>query len=218
MSGLLPRVRLAALLLVSLGFAGCQTITPYDYTNFHEHPPRSILILPPLNQSTAVEATYGYLSTVTRPVAERGYYVYPVAVIDRLLKENGMPSAGEMHQVPLAKVREITGADAVLYPVVRQYGTKFHLISSDTIVSVSARLVDTRTGTLIWEGEGVAERGSGQGQSLLADVIGALVTQVIAANSDPARNLCRVANVQLFTTTTRGLPYGPYHPEAGKNP
>src|ERR1700739_4544534 len=79
--------------------AGCQTTQPYDYTNFHAHPPRSILILPPLNQSNAVEGTYGYLSTVSSPVAELGYYVFPVQVVDQFLKENGMPTAGEMHQV-----------------------------------------------------------------------------------------------------------------------
>src|SRR5262249_17607729 len=77
---------------------GCATPTPYDYTNYREHPPRSILVLPPLNESTAVGATYSYLSTVTRPLAEMGYYVFPVAVVDQFLKENGLPSAGEMHQ------------------------------------------------------------------------------------------------------------------------
>jgi len=73
---------------------------------FRAHPPRSILILPPLNESTALEGTYGYLSTVTQPVAEHGYYVFPVEVVDRFLKENGMPTAGEMHQVPLNRVRK----------------------------------------------------------------------------------------------------------------
>jgi hypothetical protein len=38
-----------------------------------------------------VEATYGALSTVTLPLAEMGYYVYP---LDRFLRENGMPTAG----------------------------------------------------------------------------------------------------------------------------
>src|SRR5689334_11689297 len=107
--------RLATLLWVGLLLAGCQTVTPYDYTNFRAHPPRSILVLPPLNESTAIEGTYGYLTTVTRPVAERGYYVFPVAVVDQFMKDNGLPTANEMQQAPLAKVAEITGADAVLF-------------------------------------------------------------------------------------------------------
>ena len=58
--------------------AGCQTVKPYDYTNFRAHPPRSILVLPPLNDSTAIEGTYGYLSTVSNTVSVGVYQ--PVAI------------------------------------------------------------------------------------------------------------------------------------------
>ena len=119
---------------------------PYDYTNFRAHSPRSILVLPPLNESTDVRGTYGYLSTVTVPLAEMGYYVYPVAVVDQFLKENGQPTAGEMHQIPPAKIRDIIGADAVLYVTLKQYGTKYQVLNSATIVTVTASLVDTATG------------------------------------------------------------------------
>ena len=117
-----------------LAFVGCATRQPYDYTNYRQHPPRSILVLPPLNESVDVQATYGYLSTVTLPLAELGYYVFPVQVVDQFLKENGMPTAGEMHQVPLSKVSEIIGADAVLYVTIQQYGSKYQVINSATLV------------------------------------------------------------------------------------
>ena len=35
-------------LALTVMFTGCATKT-YDYTNFRAHPPRSILVLPPLN-------------------------------------------------------------------------------------------------------------------------------------------------------------------------
>ena len=70
-------------------FTGCAT-KPYDYTNLRAHPPRSILVLPPINESTDTRGTYGYLSTVTKPLAEMGYYVYPVAVVNQFMKENGL--------------------------------------------------------------------------------------------------------------------------------
>ena len=54
-----------------------------DYTAFRASKPRSILVLPPLNNSPDVRATYSYLSTVTQPLAEAGYYVFPVALVDR---------------------------------------------------------------------------------------------------------------------------------------
>ncbi len=43
--------------------------TPYNYENFRAAKPRSILILPPMSNSTDVRATYSYLSAVTMPGA-----------------------------------------------------------------------------------------------------------------------------------------------------
>lgn len=196
---------------LSLMLTGCVTPQePYDYTNFHAHPPRSILVLPPLNESTAVEGTYEYLSTVTFPVAEMGYYVYPVSVTDHFMKDNGMPTAGEMHQVSLDKVREIIGADAVLYLTLKEYGSKYEVLASETRVVVQGKLVDTRTGLLLWEGTGMAQEGSGAGGNLIADLVAAAVTQVVASSVNEVHQVSRMANANLFMTKDRGLPYGPY--------
>ena len=208
----------ASLLLVAIVLAGCVSgPAPYDYSEFRASPPRSILILPPLDETTSVTGPYSYLATVSRPVAERGYYVFPVAVVDQLLKENGMPTPGEMHQVALDKLRASTGADAVLYPILHQYGTKYVVLSSTTTVDVSVRLVDTRSGKLLWEGHGVAAQGSNNGnQGLLGAVIGALVSQIITAKADLGYPVSRAANLQVFFTKGRELPPGPYHPDFGK--
>jgi len=201
--------------LLGVALAGCATKS-YDYTNYRAHPPRSILVLPPLNESTDVKGTYGYLSTVTMPLAELGYYVYPVAVVDHFFKENGMPTAGEMHQAPLNKIREIIGADAVLYIVLKQYGTKYQLINSATIVTAEAKLVDARTGVLLWAGQLSAQENSGGSGNPLADVIAAMLQQAINQSTDHAHELARTANVQ-FAIKDHGLLYGPYHPKYGED-
>jgi hypothetical protein len=199
--------------LVATSLAGCATTSPFDYTSFNQHPPRSILVLPPLNQSTAVEGTYSYLSTVSVPLAERGYYVFPVAVVDQLMKENGLPTAGEMHEVSPTKLGEITGADAVLYIVLHQYGSKFLLLGTTTSVEVSARLVDTQSGAVLWTGKALAQQSSsGNSGNLLADLIGAAITQIVNSKTDPAHQVSRQANAQLFGNPKRELPPGPYLP------
>lgn len=206
-------IQAAGWAFASLVLAGCAA-KPYDYTNFRQHPPRSILVLPPLNESTAVEGTWGYLSTVSRPLAERGFYVFPVAVVDQFLRENGLPGAGEMHQVPLSKVVEILGADAVLFITVEQYGTKYQVINTTTIVKARAKLVDTRTGLLLWEGKTVVQQNSNSGSGgLLAALVTAALTQVLNTSTDAAHNLSGPANVILFNTKDQGLLYGPYHPK-----
>jgi hypothetical protein len=208
-----PLAALCGSLLV-LALAGCAT-KPYDYTNFRAHRPRSILVLPPLNESTDVKGTYGYLSTVTMPVAEMGYYVYPVAVVDQFFKENGMPTAGEMHQAPLEKIREIVGADAVLYMTLKEYGTKYQVINSVTTVVAAGRLVDTRTGTLLWEGSVAARDQSGGSGNIIADLVSAAVTQAINKSTDHAHGVARMANTQ-FALKDHGLLYGPHSPKFEK--
>ena len=209
----------ALTLLAAAALGGCVSPPhPYDYTNFRAHPPHSILILPPLNQSTDLEATYGWLSTATQPLAELGYYVFPVEVVDTFFKENGMPTAGEMHQAPLERVREITGADAVLFVTLEQYGSKYQLINTATIVSVRAKLVDTHSQVLLWEGHGLAEQDSSGSGSLLVDVLGALVAQAVNSQTHPAHQLSRTANQNLFHSPSQGLPYGPYSPKYQREP
>ena len=203
----------AAIVTAALALSGCQTVKPYDYTNFRAHPPRSILVLPPLNESTAVEGTYGYLTTVTRPIAERGYYVFPVAVVDQFMKANGLPTANEMQQAPLAKVAEITGADAVLFLDLKQYGAQYKVLSSVVTVEVAAKLVDTRTGMLLWEGHGIAQQNSSGSGNLLGDLIAAAITQAINKHGDRAHQVSRLANANLFFPEQTGLPYGPYSPK-----
>jgi len=202
--------------LAAVVLAGCVASQPYDYTSYRLHPPRSILVLPPLNESVAVEATYSYLSTVSRPLAELGYYVYPVAVVDAFLKENGLPTAGEMHEVPLNKVLEVVGADSVLYVVVQQYGSKYQVVNSATLVQVKGKLVDTRTGIVLWEGIGFAQQNSGGSGNILGDLIAAALTQAINSSTDQAHALCPAANVNMLCTKDHGLLPGPYNPDFGK--
>lgn len=199
---------LALLLLIM----GCAT-TPYNYENFREAKPRSILILPPISHSTDVRATYSYLSTVTMPVAEKGFYVFPVAMIDQMMKENGLPSANEMHQASVKKIREIINPDAILYLTLESYGTTFMLLDSQTTVTVSGRLISTVTGEVIWEGRASADDGSQNSGGLTEMVIGAVIEQAVNSSTDQAHNIAPDANNILFNNEHSGLLNGPYHPK-----
>jgi len=206
------RPSIILLMIPSLLLVGC--VKPMDYTTFRKYRPRSILVPPPLNESTEVAATYGYYTTVTRPLAESGYYVFPIAVIDQFFKENGMPTAYEMHQAPLKKIDEIFGADAVLYTRVKQYGTKYYIINSTTIVEVEATLIDVKTGSTLWENKTIHQVSSGDsGGGLIGAAVSAAVTQILNSSIDQAHAICPVANAQLLQTKDRGLLLGPYHPE-----
>lgn len=211
----IKKMAIIASLLCFILITGCATKTPYDYSTFEEHKPRSILVLPPLNQSLEVGASYVYLSRVTQPLAERGYYVFPVAVVDQLMKENGLPSSAEMHNVPLAQIKKIINPDAVLYITIDNWGQKYQVISSTAMVIVSAKLIDVDTGALLWEGHAEAIQQSDDGGGGLAGMlVSALVTQVIGNQIDLTVGLARRANYQLFHTKDQGLLEGPYREES----
>ena len=204
--------RYAAVSALALAWlaAGCATPEPRDLSAFETSNPRSILVLPPLNRSPDLTATAGYLSTVTRPLAERGYYVFPVAVVDALMKANGLPTADEMHQVPLARLAEVTGADAVLYPTVLEYGDRFQILSSVAQVSVDARLVDARTGVTIWSGSGTASDSAGATQGKFVErLISAMISQALASTTDRSRPLAERVNARMLASEDQGLPRGP---------
>lgn len=202
-------------LLVALG--ACASTEPYDYTAFLAHAPRSVLVLPPLDNSVEVEATYGYLSTVTRPLAERGYYVFPVAVVDRLLRDNGLADPADMHAAPLDRIREIFGADAVLYLTIQDWGTSYRVLDSATEVTVEAHLVDVASGTEIWSAtdSAVASSSSGSG-NLVGMLVGAVVGQIASSVSDPSTGVARACNYELFCDED-GLLVGPLSPEYGQD-
>lgn len=197
------------LLIAGMTLFGC--VTPRDYTNFRAHPPRSILVLPPLNESTDTRGTYSYLASITYPISEMGYYVYPVVLTDQLLKENGLPTPGEMHQAPLDKLKKVFGADAVLYLTLKEYGTKYYVINSVSVARAHARLVDTATGTVLWEGMLQAQQGTNNsGGGLVGAIVNAAINQAISSSTDRASQMARAANRHLMIENS-GLLYGPYH-------
>lgn len=192
--------------------AGCVTTPPYDYSSFRKHRPRSILVLPPLNQTTAVNAPYTYLSTITRPLAECGYYVFPVAVVDAYMKENGLPAPEEMHGVALEKIRNIIGADAVLYVTIEEWGQKYLVVQSVTTIEANARLIDTTSGEVIWLGKQAVSQGSGGGADPVVILINAALTQVVNTLFDYTHDLSRVANYGMIYDADKGFLAGPYLP------
>lgn len=201
-------------LCLLLGLAACASPQPYDYSEWLAAPPRSILVLPPLDQTVETEACYGCLSTLTVPLAEQGFYVFPVAVVDAMMRENGLPTAHDMHAVSLDKLREIFNPDAVLYLTVTEWGTSYQVVASTSTVAMSGRLVDAATGTVLWQGENRLSEGSGGGGgSLIGILTSALVNQVSSSISDPSRPISAVTASQMISNDGLGFLPGPYHPE-----
>lgn len=207
---------LAAWVMAGIGCA----VSTADYRDFVAHQPKSILVLPPLNNSANVRASDAFLSSITEPLAECGYYVYPVAVIDRLFKDNGVPTPGDMHSVSLKKIDEIIGPDAVMYITIRKWTTTYVLIDSSTIVEIAYKLVDVKSEKVIWQWSGAAQVSSSAGQSdIIAMTIAAAVHAVGSAASDgkAERDAAIMCNAMTFNNANHGLPRGAHSPAFAKD-
>ncbi|MFV9474695.1 DUF799 domain-containing protein [Advenella sp. RU8] len=185
---------------------------PYDYTAFKESNPRSILVLPPANASPDVLASDSVFSQVTRPLAESGYYVFPVAVVSETFKANGITDPDETHHVNLSKINEIFGPDAVLYLTVTDYGTSYQVVQSDSRVTIQAKLIDAKTGKNLWEGSATAsstEQSSSSAHPLVL-LLQVALEQIINTTTNKSHSIAQLSNHRLLhASKPNGILYGP---------
>ena len=211
----LKHFKALGLLTASLALGGCAVTPPkpYDYTAFKAAKPATILVLPPLNETTDIKATYGVMAQASVPLAESGYYVYPVTLVDETFKQNGYTQAADIHAIGVDKLRAVFGSDAALYIQVKRYGTSYAVVASETVVGLNARLVDLRTGQLLWEGAASASSAETQNNSqggLVGLLVKAIVEQIINTAADTSFTISGVANQRLMSVhRVNGLLPGP---------
>lgn len=213
-------VRRAGLGVAICAMTGCANRPPpVDYTAFQNAKPVTVLVLPPLNESPDIKAVPGVWSQVTQPLAEAGYYVLPVNLVDETLKQNGVHTSAEAQEIPPEKLREVFKADSAIYMKVARYGTSYQVLSSVTQAAIEAKWVDLRTGDTLWQGRAAAssaEQSQNQG-GLAVMLVSALVKQVANTATDAAYTYAGMANQRMFATPQyNGILPGPRSPRYGQ--
>jgi hypothetical protein len=212
-------VSLLALLLLS---PGCAAAPPKkDYTAFRSANPRSILILPVINNTTNVEAPSVFLSTLPIPVAERGYYVFPVNMVKRVLEDEGLADPNLVHDAAPMRICNLFGSDAVLYVNIEAWTAQYMVLDTTVTVEFDYVMKDGKTGDTIWkEHRRVVQSSAGQSRGSgnpLVDLVAMAVTAAVSKAAPNYMPIARQANDQVFSTPGVGLPAGPYHLEYGKD-
>ncbi len=213
--------RLSLFLAVSIT-ACASPPQPYDYGPFLQAKPASILVLPPVSDAPDIKASAGVWAHATRPLAEAGYYVFPITLVDETFRQNGLTLPAEVHEVPAPKLREFFGADAAIYMRVTRYGTRYAVVASETVVEVEARVVDLRDGRLLWQGKSRASSAEQQQQAqggIAGLLILALTQQIVGTATDAAFNFSAIANQRLLgAPRVNGVLPGPRSPNYGQPP
>ena len=206
---------------VALFFNACALSEPeiYDYSALQQAKPRSILVLMPTNETTEVDAGAAVLANAIYPLSEAGYYVFSPALVYETFKNNGIYEASDIQNISAHKLRQIFGADAVLYLDVVKYGTSYMLLNSVSVVAVNAKLVDLRSGATLWEGSAqVSDDSGGGGNNLVGMLISAVIKQIGDTVSDAGYKLSASADaILLGQNCNKCLLYGPYSPHYGQD-
>ena len=95
-----------------------------QYAKMYEEAPVTLLVMPPINNSTNVEAKELLYTSISRPLAEAGYYVIsPLLAMDVLKAESAYDSE-LFFDAPLTTFQNYFGADAVVFSVIDKWAKK----------------------------------------------------------------------------------------------
>jgi hypothetical protein len=203
----------AAAAVCALALSGCATakLTPKTYAAFRREDPHSILVVPALNNTLNVPAPDFFLSTISRPFAERGYYVFPAHMVKRLMEDDGLGDAGLIHKADATRLRPLFGCDAVLYVTIQQWDSKYVVLATQTTVRFEYALKSCKTGEVIWEDSQAmvyAPQGNSSGNPL-ADLIAQAILAALEKGAPNYMPLTMQANALAAGTPGKGDSRGP---------
>lgn len=216
----MKRISVILLAFVLLLIAGCagQIKEKKDLSSFHSAAPRSILVIPSVNKSLDVDAPNYLLTTLTIPLAEKGYYVFPVHTVKTVLEQEGFYEGERIHSQPPEVLASLFGADAILYVVINRWDAKYAVLSTLVTVDFDYKIV-SKTGVEIWRAKKTMQyspsNNNQQGHPLailIASAISAAATRA-APNYLP---LTKQANYQVFWMGPDAIPNGPYARDSEK--
>jgi hypothetical protein len=203
--------------LTVLVLAGCVNAPAPkgNYSQFRTEDPHSILVVPVTNRSVDVNAPDYFLSTITPPLAERGYYVFPVNMVKSVMADDGLSDANLVHAGDPHRLGELFGADAVMYISIERWDAQYVLLSTSVTVSLNYALKSTHTGNVLWTNHQTVvytpQNNGSQSSEFVPEA-----AETYRANF-PDVPLGVQANQQAINLKGTGLPAGPYNAQFGKD-
>ena len=205
MKKLFPIVILAA--IVSSCGTMNQVTRESQYAAMYNDMPVTILVMPPINNTSNVEAKDLLYTSISRPLAEAGYYVISPLLAMDVLKAESAYDAEMFIDKPLTMFRDFFGADAVVFSQIddwtkRGFGidTKIRYIIKST---TSGEIIFERSCDLYLD----LEQDSG-GNSALSALVDLAASAIATAATDHIV-AARKANYFIF----RDIPRGKYDPQ-----
>jgi hypothetical protein len=178
------------------------------YKGMYDEKPLSVLLMPPINRSTNVEAKEYFHSTLNVPIANAGYYVIPPFLSMEILKKESAYDSELFLNTSLSKLRDVFGADLIVFTIINKWDKS--VIAASIQVEVEYIIKSTKTNEVLYNRKGKATYDTSlssdedTGWGVLFDMTASAINTAGTKYIDVAR-ACN-------TYTFRDLPAGKYSP------
>lgn len=178
-----------------------------QYPKMYEEKPITLLVMPPINNTNHVDAKELLFTSITRPLAEAGYYIIPPFLTMEVLRAESAYDSELFIEGKLDKFRQFFGADAVVFSIIdvwekQGFGikTKIHYIikSAKTNEIIFDRSCDLYLDLSV-------NSGTGGIVGALADLTASAINTALTDHIKAARK----TNNYIFMD----IPRGPYRSE-----
>ncbi len=179
------------------------------YPKMYEEKPLSILVMPPINNTTNVEAKDLLYTSISYPLVEAGYYVVSPHLALEFMKNESAYDAEMFVDGDVGMFGRIFGVDAVIFSVVDEWRKKGFGIETKIKYIVKS----TKTNDIIFDRtcdlylDLSTSSGSGGALGALIDLAASAINTAITDHIVAARK----CNAYIFSD----LPRGKYNPEHG---
>ncbi len=195
---------LATIVLTSCGTTALKKSVAYK--GMYDEKPTTILLMPPINKSTNVEAKEYFHSTLFIPLANRGYYVIPPFLSMEILKRESAYDSELFLNNSLSKFGEVFGADVVLFTIIHKWNKSFGTVKVEVEYIMkstkSNEVLYTRRGTINYN-TSVSSSGGG--------AVGAFASLTLTAVNTVGTKYVDIARI-CNSYTFNDLPIGKYSP------
>jgi len=207
-SNLILVVVIIVLTSCSSAIKSTQTTKYGSYKEIYEEKPLTVLIMPPINRSTYIDAKEYFHSTLYTPIANAGYYVIPPFLSMEILKKESAYDAELFLYMPLKKFEEVFGADMVLFTIIHSWDKS----SLDALVEVDVEYVfkSTKTNEIIFTRRGQInyDASVSTGSTGILGFVADMAISALNTSTIKYIKVARSCNYYVF----KDLPAGKYSP------
>ena len=207
--------KIIILILSLIIINGCAIITKGEaFPKMYKEKPVSILVLPPINESTAADAKEYYSTTIAEPLSSTGYYVFPIEIVNEVLKQEGIYDTELIVDLDASKFKEYFGADAVLFTKIIAWNTSYYVVGGNVKVHIAFDLVSTNTGETLWSYNDKLTVDTTADDNEVGGVGGLLLQLAATAVQTATQDYTPLAK-KVNTTVLQTIPFGIYHTQHG---